>query len=791
MAIPQGPRADPTPFAFGGGQSESGGLFGGAGFGDDKFARLLMGLALLDSGRPRVNPPSAMETIAPLVQMLGQQSSQKNAMNFMNKAFEPGAPNAAGLLGAGESASPDIPAGIQMPEQAPSAAPPVSGQMMTGGGIDDAAAQKMAGQYWPAVKAAAEQNGIPAGILAKQIAQESSFNPNAKSSAGALGISQFMPGTARRFGIDPLDPNQAIPAGAQYVAKNTATFGGNLGLGLAGYNWGEGNVQKWLARGANPSAMPAETRKYVANITGKPIDAWVNGGGSDTPAATLIPTQAQGRVTPIPTQGTARVQYAQATPQTMTDASSGASQPADAPPTPVQSPRAAVGQAFAAGELPDVSTRQLQQAQAAMPNTVAPRSPETVTGSRTQAAYAMKMFDHWGRVAAGAGMLGTGGAGLIEYAKAQMGLAAKFIEPTELDKNISKLPKELQGRAWVSNLMPNDPEQQGKIEAAKRSAGLPYIGPETAAKTGAERAITEPSDIRIATAKENLGRESTRQQQLGAASLEPTTIFTRQPDGSMVERQVTRKQYAEMVGSGDAAPATAGGAAQPGGALTPGSAVFGKPYQTPGEISGSETRAKNEENQIPVFQKEGEAARNDIALLKSMKDAAGNIHQGLLAGPTQSVAKLMRMVDPSFDKQVAGYEELTKNSGTFVRNAVRGTDSNPSTQMFSMIQASLPQPETSPLGFRRVTDQMLGLAQYKAAKAQALPAYEAANKGSHAGYESWFYKNVTPYAFMVSAMHPDDRKELYMRLQTSDQGKRELQMLRPQLEFIHQQGLDR
>jgi len=155
-----------------------------------------------------------------------------------------------------------------------------SDSLVAGGGLAKSTANALAGEYGPLIQSAASEHGIPPDIFARQIAQESSFNPRAVSPAGALGIAQFMPDTAKRFGIDPLNPSQAIPAAAKYVARNRDMFGGNLGLALAGYNWGEGNVQKWLQSGANPAAMPGETRRYVADITGQPIDAWLGGGGA-------------------------------------------------------------------------------------------------------------------------------------------------------------------------------------------------------------------------------------------------------------------------------------------------------------------------------------------------------------------------------------------------------------------------------------------------------------------------------------------------------------------------------
>lgn len=105
--------------------------------------------------------------------------------------------------------------------------------------------------------AAEKANGLPAGLLRRMAYQESRFNPSAKSPAGAVGLLQFMPATAKEYGIDPLNAKQSIAAAGRYMAKlykMTGTWSG----ALAGYNWGIGNVQKKGIHNA-----PAETVAYM------------------------------------------------------------------------------------------------------------------------------------------------------------------------------------------------------------------------------------------------------------------------------------------------------------------------------------------------------------------------------------------------------------------------------------------------------------------------------------------------------------------------------------------------
>jgi hypothetical protein len=132
--------------------------------------------------------------------------------------------------------------------------------------------------YQGAIDISASQYNLNPVLFARQLHQESGLNPNvAPSAAGAQGIAQFMPATAKRYGVDVRDPASSIAGAAHYMSDLTRMFGGNTGLALAGYNWGEGKVAAWLASGANPAAMPAETRNYVQAITGQSIEAWTAG----------------------------------------------------------------------------------------------------------------------------------------------------------------------------------------------------------------------------------------------------------------------------------------------------------------------------------------------------------------------------------------------------------------------------------------------------------------------------------------------------------------------------------
>jgi hypothetical protein len=123
-----------------------------------------------------------------------------------------------------------------------------------------------------AIFAAAEKEGVPSSFLARLIWQESGFRTNAISRAGAQGIAQFMPETAAKVGLkNPFDPDQALPASARLLHELHGEFG-NHGLAAAAYNAGSQRVREWLAR---RSRLPAETRNYVLNITGRQPEQWI------------------------------------------------------------------------------------------------------------------------------------------------------------------------------------------------------------------------------------------------------------------------------------------------------------------------------------------------------------------------------------------------------------------------------------------------------------------------------------------------------------------------------------
>ena len=175
-----------------------------------------------------VQPPVAVQPAAPVPTSFAAQLAGAGAATPTTAAAAPAAPGAGGVTLA-TAGTGKLPAGTPFAAQ---------------------------------IEAAAAKHGLDPALLAGLIRQESNFNPNAGSPAGARGLTQLMPGTAAGLGVtNVLDPAQSIDGGARYLRQMLDRFGGDVTRALAGYNAGPGAVARF--GGVPPYA---ETQHYLRQV---------------------------------------------------------------------------------------------------------------------------------------------------------------------------------------------------------------------------------------------------------------------------------------------------------------------------------------------------------------------------------------------------------------------------------------------------------------------------------------------------------------------------------------------
>lgn len=220
------------------------------------------------------------------------------------------------------------------------------------------------------------------------------------------------------------------------------------------------------------------------------------------------------------------------------------------------------------------------------------------------------------------------------------------------------------------------------------------------------------------------------------------------------------------------------------------------PAMTPGQLKENEAYGTEIAKTLPVLAEKADNSRQANFTLEQMKAESQSWDMG--KGGTalmnaqkylKSAAAVIGLKDTWLDKPVADFESFQKNAGTLTRQAVKEVSSRAAVQEFTMIQNQLPSADMSRGGFNQIVNQFQAVNDYNIAKHQAGQVWKDAT-GSMDKFDAEWNKNITPSAFLVSRLPPEQLGALKVNLERTAEGRATLKSITTQLKWAHDHNLD-
>jgi hypothetical protein len=633
-------------------------------------------------------------------------------------------------------------------------------------------------QLDPVFDAAGQTYNVDPRLLKAVASRESGGNAKAVSPQGAQGLMQLMPETAKGLNVtDPNDPAQSIWGGAQYLAQGLDKYGDPVKALM--YYHGGPDEREW---GAKTQAYPALVAGAFAASPG-PRMAMNSGALTGTDALAAVGQQPQGDAISALAQRIA----------------------GGNPPTPADMQQARVLAGMSQGAPPQAANPQVAQASGGMSDDDIINGYISGKLTMPSGAPALKPAPAQGATPSpGQPLVPTADPANALYPPAIRGALMGFPDGQKMLSQIIEEEK--------AGFQRNRDGSMSPIGGGPADPNVQYQGA-VATKTGGQQQQGGLGGAPITPIPGSVESEAGKAGAVKGAQAEQEIQITR--DGGIYKGGVyighapkmttvtdaQGNQYPAFtppigpVAPGVATPSLPGAAGSPANAPTgfpppPPGAVMSSPEKMgPGQTEALREQGENIEKKAQSNVDMAENAQRNNALLTRMKADVGNFPQGPLGANNTRLQSYLRYFNSDYDQPVATAEEYNKNAGFVLRGAVHDTSSRAAVQEYNLIGKTLPSQETSPRGTTRVINEFQGLNDYLIAKNQAQGMWRQGH-GNLQNFETDWQSRVSPDAFLLNRMTPEDRQSTITQLQATPEGRGTLKTLAGQMQYLKNSGLE-